>query len=427
MYLHIDCRLLFSHVLHICIIFILVLKVYARGSVAFFFFQAEDGIRDLVRSRGLGGMHGFGMGMGLLCDQQARIHGFKDYEEQALKMGWAEFDMRKHSAERAVQMYRNLAAPAHTKFLVTLQNDQPVVTKLGPATPDYLKLCGASVAHMVVTDSSGLPHNDFRVIKRADHFQEGLEAWVKPPLGQGQVPLDPIPCQFSNPNHSEVHCGVTDQEIVATLLELHSQGRLTADGTEYAEFELIEESREKAKQSEEAEKAKNGIQKKETPLGLEYKPVLKKERSLHGVVITFAGSLNEDYPDYHLHLKEYQQRHQEGIEQQLISLDENLARRHTLLLDGALPVPVAPEPNTREFRMQMHVRDLVHESQGGKEPFRLLKRGEKLPKAFEAMMGVEELLYEDDETRKGWTISQRLFAEGSVDDWDLHPDPPTDE
>eukprot|EP00656_Telonema_subtile_P048485 TRINITY_DN5787_c0_g1_i5.p1 TRINITY_DN5787_c0_g1~~TRINITY_DN5787_c0_g1_i5.p1 ORF type:complete len:106 (+),score=4.46 TRINITY_DN5787_c0_g1_i5:3-320(+) len=57
MYLHIDCRLLFSHVLHICIIFILVLKVYARGSVAFFFFQAEDGIRDLVRSRGLGDVY----------------------------------------------------------------------------------------------------------------------------------------------------------------------------------------------------------------------------------------------------------------------------------------------------------------------------------------------------------------------------------
>ena len=36
---------------------LVVLMVMRRGFASFFFFQAEDGIRDLVRSRGLGDVY----------------------------------------------------------------------------------------------------------------------------------------------------------------------------------------------------------------------------------------------------------------------------------------------------------------------------------------------------------------------------------
>jgi len=387
---------------------------------------------EFAESRGLGGMHGFGMGMGLLCDQQARIHGFEDYDEQSLRMGWAKYDMSKHSEDKAMQMFKNLPAPPQTKFMINVVNGKPAVTKLGPKTPDYLTLCGASFAHMIVTDKQGLPHPAFRVIKKADYSCEdqGLEAWVKPPKGEGQSDLPFLPSLFSNPEESAVCCGATDAEIKSKLLEMHAAGLLAPPkGETYECFELIPESVKKHEESVKTEKDKNGIMRKETPIEMEYKLVEKPTEDVYNVVITFSGTPDEQFPDSHMYIKEYQRRHQEEIEARLVEIDSNLKHRHQLIEQDALPEAVAPEPHTREYRMQLHIRDLVWQSQTSKirplgpvEPFRLLQRGEKMPRAFEAMMGCEELLWEDDESRVGWTISQRLFAEASAEDWDLYPD-----
>ena len=48
---------LLLYILLICLLDIVVASVFVKVIMVFFFFQAEDGIRDLVRSRGLGDVY----------------------------------------------------------------------------------------------------------------------------------------------------------------------------------------------------------------------------------------------------------------------------------------------------------------------------------------------------------------------------------
>ena len=50
-----DSRLILTNIYHICTV--LVLRFFFFFCSFFFFFKAEDGIRDLVRSRGLGDVY----------------------------------------------------------------------------------------------------------------------------------------------------------------------------------------------------------------------------------------------------------------------------------------------------------------------------------------------------------------------------------
>ena len=52
-----DCERLVWHVCMYFVFLLIVIYVYCMLCLVFFFFQAEDGIRDLVRSRGLGDVY----------------------------------------------------------------------------------------------------------------------------------------------------------------------------------------------------------------------------------------------------------------------------------------------------------------------------------------------------------------------------------
>jgi len=332
---------------------------------------------EYAEGRGLGGMHGYGMGTGLICDQQAKIHGYKDYEEQALAMGWSDYDMQK-KVQKKVKYLRNMCpAPPQTKFVV--KGDGKVI-KLGPAMTDHLVTSGATFAHLVVTTCQGLPDNNFRVIKKPTAKHKGTDV-------------------FSDPDVSAVCCGPTDAEISACLSKLHRDGKLTANPS--ATYQAYN-----TKKEAEAE---------------------FKEKSLQDFVLTFSGTDSNLYPDYHLNLTEYQARHQAAIEQQLLIKDEHLAKRKHLQDSDSLPGPVPPEPDTREYRMQLEIKKMVLEAQENPvAPFRFLRDESNLKPGEEIVHGagkwLEKLSAEMEDEAGGpgkpiATMSQKLFGQASVADW----------
>ena len=89
--------------------------------------------------------------------------------------------------------------------------------------------------------------------------------------------------------------------------------------------------------------------------------------------------------------------------------------------------PVSPEPDTREYRMQLEIKKMVLEAQENPvAPFRFLRDESNLKPGEEIVHGagkwLEKLSAEMEDEAGGpgkpiATMSQKLFGEASVADW----------